>query len=98
MCEADAAQLVTRPLLGFAGRLALNVDAGPGGQVDIQVIRAADNTTLATALPLAAINDVHAEAAWAPGTPPLDSLAATPVRLVLRMQACRLYALSFPAA
>ena len=53
VCEADAAELTTKPLLGFAGRVALNVDAGPGGQVDLKVLSAADNSTLATALPLA---------------------------------------------
>ena len=40
-------------------------------------------------------NSVRAEVAWAAGSEPLAALAGTPVRLVFRMQMCKLYSFSF---
>mgnify|MGYP003303349543 CR=1 FL=1 len=54
----------------------------------------AGGAALATSVPAVA-NSVSVEVAWLTGSKALAALAGTPVRLVLRMQACKLFSLAF---
>jgi hypothetical protein len=91
--EARAAQLRTK-LLTFSGsRLVLNLDAAGAGALSVEVL-GANGKLLATSVPSTA-NSVRFEVVWAVGSVPLASLQGQPVRLVLRMQACKLYSMSF---
>ena len=93
--ESDAATLLTKPLLGFNGTLHLNVDAGAGGSVIVEVLNATNGERLATSTPVIG-NSISARVEWG-GLGAVESFANTAgaVQLLLRLQACSLYSLSF---
>ena len=101
--EADAAVLVTKPLIFRGHKLFLNLDSAGPGSLAIEV-RRADQPSSAPAelqsVPLSA-NGVNLLVMWG-GTPEsagsstmIEKLSGVPVVLTLRMQACSLFGLRF---
>ena len=101
---AGAAVLTTKPIIYQGSKLLINLDAGGGGSLVVQVYKQNSPEPLLTSNVLVH-NGVELEAvfasgaAWGGGRPAnttaVAALAGTPVVLVLRMQDCKLYGLQF---
>ena len=101
---AGAAVLTTKPIVYQGSKLLINLDAGGGGSLFVQVYRPNKTEPLLTSNFLVH-NGVDLEvafvsgAAWGGGRvankTAVADLAGTPVVLVLRMQDCKLYGLRF---
>jgi hypothetical protein len=103
---AGAAVLTTKPIIYQGATLLLNLDAGGGGSLFVQVFTSeADTTEPLLTSNFLVHNGVDLEvvfvngAVWGGGrhinTTAIAQLAGTPVVLVLRMQDCKLYGLQF---
>ena len=94
--------LTTKPIIYQGATLLLNLDAGGGGSVVVQVFTPEDTEPLLTSNFLVH-NGVDLQVAFVNGavwgghvnTTAIAQLAGTPVVLVLRMQDCKLYGLRF---
>ena len=89
---------LTTPLVTFAGdRLELNVDAGGGGSVIVELLDEnglpIDGFSQSDAVPVTG-NSVHMPVSWKPGSD-LRSLAGKAIRLRFHMRDCKLYAFQF---
>ena len=101
--EADAAVLVTKPLIFRGHTLFLNLDSAGPGSLAIEVRRAdqpSDAPAELQSVPLSA-NGVDLLVMWG-GSPEsagsstmIEKLSGVPVVLTLRMQACSLFGLRF---
>jgi hypothetical protein len=101
---AGAAVLTTKPIIFQGAKLFINLDAGGGGSLVVQVFTPGDTKPLLTSNFLVH-NGVDLEVAFASGeawgggrpvnTTAIAQLAGKPVVLALRMQDCKLYGLRF---
>lgn len=98
----DAATLRTKPLIFHGRRLILNVDSSGGGSVAIQLVSAQNGKVLLTSVPISA-SGVHEEVLWGGSTTDpgnasaLSQWAGVPVRLVMRLQECKLFSITVVA-